>query len=766
MNARSQLPSRTPTFTMNRAGIKLNIFYTFPSYRTIQIRRGADMKMEAGTELSRSVSSEEQLHTSCSGLQDLPEFAFFSTLFGTRVGVWQMELSTGLLRCDPVAAAMLGLHPYSPTPFELLPCSGEDLAKLAKISKSAGGSAKTFEFELRCEDSQGPERWLYILGRELDSNLAKAPQVAGIVTDISDRKSIDLALRESEATNRSIVSASTDCIKLLDLDGHLLFMNEYGARAMEVDDVTNLYGRTLQSFWPRSARGAIRRAIAKACQGGIGHFTGACPTLNGNTRWWDVVVSPVCDEAGRPIKLVAISRDISERQRSQESLLQAATCDALTGLPNRALFHSRLAAAIDDASELKGQVGLLLIDLDDFKQVNDTMGHDAGDALLTTLARRLEEFESDLIAVARLGGDEFAIIVTDLPNETALQMTANNILQRLRDPFTHANRLLDCHATIGAAIFPEHGDSPAEILKSADMALYVAKSTRRGSSLVFSPGYRAEFRKRGAMINRARKAVRERGIVPYYQPIVSLPSRKIWGFEALLRVNRPGRSNVLMPAAIMAAFEDPELAAAISNRMIGQVISDIRDWLDRGIPFGHVAVNASAADFRRDDFAEGIIEHLRCADIPTHHLQIEVTETVLLGRSGEYVERTLRQLSTEGVRIMLDDFGTGFASLIHLKQFPVDGIKIDKSFVHGLPDNPENSAIVEAVLNLGARLGLDVVAEGVETEQQVSNLGHFGCRLAQGFLFSHAIPACGVEAVLEGEWLPYQRECQLDSWEI
>jgi predicted signal transduction protein with EAL and GGDEF domain len=365
-----------------------------------------------------------------------------------------------------------------------------------------------------------------------------------------------------------------------------------------------------------------------------------------------------------------------------------------------------------------------------------------------TLAGRLGEFKSEQVSVARLGGDEFAIIIGELACEEDLQIIADRILERLRKPFTHANRLLDCHATIGASIYPDHGNSPAEMLKCADMALYVAKNSRRGSSLVFRASYRAEVRKRGAMIDRARKAVSDEGIVPYYQPIVKLPSREIIGFEALLRLRRPQGKSALSPAAIMAAFDDPELAAAISERIIGQVISDMRRWLDQGVPFNRIAINASAADFRREDFADSIIERLRSAGVPSRHLQLEVTETVLLGRRGDHVEQSLRLLSNEGIRIVLDDFGTGYASLSHLKQFPVYGIKIDKSFVQEMHNQPENVAIIEAILNLGSRLGLDVVAEGIETEQQAHDLLLLDCHLAQGFLFSRAIPAEGVKALL------------------
>jgi EAL domain-containing protein (putative c-di-GMP-specific phosphodiesterase class I) len=295
--------------------------------------------------------------------------------------------------------------------------------------------------------------------------------------------------------------------------------------------------------------------------------------------------------------------------------------------------------------------------------------------------------------------------------------------------------MLDCRASMGASMFPMHGRTSKALMKNADIALYAAKAAGRGTVALFEPHMRDDVRRRTSMVQLARDALRDDRVVPYYQPKLDLARRAIVGFEALLRWRSEG-GRIGEPAAIEAAFEDVEVAAAISDRMLDRVIADVRGWLDKGIEFQHVAINSSAAEFRRDNFAERLLEQLRVARVPTRYFQLEVTETVFLGRGAEYVHRALALLSARGVKIALDDFGTGYASLRHLKEFPVDIIKIDQSFVRDMDVDAGDEAIVRAVLNLGRSLGIKVVAEGIETEQQAARLIELDCDFGQGFLYA------------------------------
>jgi EAL domain-containing protein (putative c-di-GMP-specific phosphodiesterase class I) len=317
----------------------------------------------------------------------------------------------------------------------------------------------------------------------------------------------------------------------------------------------------------------------------------------------------------------------------------------------------------------------------------------------------------------------------------------------MRAPFVHAGRMLDCRASLGASMYPAHGNASREVLKNADVALYAAKAAGRATLMMYNAELRNDMQRRMAMVQLARNAIVDDRIIPYYQPKLDLQSGTVDGFEALLRWRTP-RGRIGQPATLEAAFEDLEVAAALSDRMIDRVIADMRGWLDRGIAFKHVAVNASAAEFRRDNFAERVLDQLARADIPTRCFQIEVTETVFLGRGAEYVHRALALLNAQGVKIALDDFGTGYASLRHLKKFPVDIIKIDRSFVRDMEVDPGDEAIVRAVINLGKSLGIHVVAEGIEGEAQVQRLMRLNCDFGQGFLFSKAVPANRVPALV------------------
>lgn len=658
--------------------------------------------------------------------------------------VWELDFATGELSMSDAFGAFLG---YSTEDVVLdhdwwiNRIHPDDRAHVTgEIYRFITGSATQYTCEHRIQRADGSYAYVYACGIIVRDEAGTPTRMVACLQDLTERKLADAALRESEAINRSIVEASTDCVVLLDRDGRVEFLNKATTRFMTPEDVASAYGQPWQSLWPEAVRPRIREAIETALAGGIGRYSNATAAARDDeSSWWDVIVSPVIGADGVVTKLVAISRDVTQTKQAEEELLRAATRDSLTGLANRSFFQQALADAVGRAAKGRGRMGLMLLDLDEFKQVNDTLGHDAGDALLKALADRLVESCPDATLVARLGGDEFAVMFEDL-DDRPLSERAADILKILRAPVIHAGRVLDCNVTIGAAICPEHGKTPDDLLKSADIALYAAKSSRRGGFIIFRPEHRADMQERLSMISCARMAIRHDRIVPFYQPKVELDGGGLHGFEALLRW-RHDRQGIQLPATIAAAFDDLDLATAISDTILDAVVLDMRRWLDSGIEFGHVAVNAAAPEFRRDDFAEGILERLERAGVPPSRLQLEVTETVFLGRGADYVSRALKLLSGAGISIALDDFGTGYASLRHLRQFPVHVIKIDQSFVRNMDTDADDAAIIEAVLNLGRSLKIEVVAEGIETQRQEASLRALGCRYAQGFLYSPAISA-------------------------
>jgi diguanylate cyclase (GGDEF)-like protein/PAS domain S-box-containing protein len=607
-------------------------------------------------------------------------------------------------------------------------------------------TGETFDVEFRLRGGDGLYRWT--LSRAIPSRNAAGEVVRwyGTCTDVHERVLAEQALAETEAVNRSILEASPDCILLLDLEGRVLFVNRLGPEALGLDGPQAILGRRWSELLaPEAARDAAK-AVAKGKRGERSHVTLAHRAGNGEPRWFDSVATPVFDEAGHPVRLVVVSRDITHQKQSEEKVRWVANHDTLTHLPNRLLFQERLDALVAAGPD-KGCFALLLLDIDEFKRVNDTLGHDAGDALLCAFAERLKETARADDLVARLGGDEFAVILNGVRGEAEVTTAVEALMSALRRPWVHGGMVLDCDASIGASLFPLDGASRAELMKHADIALYVAKAAGRGNLKLFQPAMRAEMQNRISMLALARDAIEKKWITPFYQPKIDLATGEVSGFEALLRWHHPGKG-FQSPDTIAAAFEDLTIATGLSDRMIEGVIADMRGWLERGIAFGHVAINAAAAEFRGGDFAERLLERLAAAEVPAHFVQLEVTETVFLGRGAECVERTLKTLSAAGMTIALDDFGTGYASLSHLKQFPVDLLKIDKSFVRDLNVTPDAAAIIRAVIHLGHSLDVRIVAEGIETLAQQASLVAQGCDFGQGYLYSPAVPAAEVPAIL------------------
>jgi diguanylate cyclase (GGDEF)-like protein/PAS domain S-box-containing protein len=608
-----------------------------------------------------------------------------------------------------------------------------------------------FDFEFRIVRADtGEVRWISSRSKNDRNDAGEWGRWIGAHLDITARKHADDALRESEERFR--LAAESAGLGVWDYDA-ALDRREWSDRLREIfglaaDEPASL--DRAESCIDVSHRARFMTRLIELRDGEIERFR-ECFRMrrasDGELRWIELSGWKTNKADHHWRRIIMTVRDVTAERTAQQRIRWSASHDGLTRLANRGHFHEKLDEAVAVARESQFAVGLLMLDLDHFKEVNDTLGHDVGDALLKTVADRLLAVARPGDIVARLGGDEFAIVIPQMHSEVELVQVAHAIQERMREPFVKQGRIVDCRTSSGAAIFPFHCTNTEGLLKNADMALYAAKAAGRGMMMKFAPHMRDEVQSRMAMVQEARSAVRDDRILPYYQPKLDLVSGVIEGFEALLRW-RKQNGKMGLPGEFEAAFDDLEVAASISDRMIERVIADTRRWLDRGIAFKHVAVNASAAEFRRDNFAERVLEQLRRADIPTHCFQLEVTETVFLGRGAEYVHRALALLSARGVKIALDDFGTGYASLRHLKQFPVDIIKIDRSFVRDMETDPGNEAIVRAVINLSKSLGIKVVAEGIEIQSQAERLVQLGCDVGQGFVYSPAVGASRVPRLI------------------
>ena len=539
-------------------------------------------------------------------------------------------------------------------------------------------------------------------------------------------------LERSKSLNETILRSSPDHTLILDQHHRVVFCKRPGQDEHEQD---SLIGRDWLTLLSSEDVGHARRALESAAAGGLVNIVTSHPSRAGERRWYDTVLNRTSDTSGQ---VLVVSRDITHQKKAEEHAMWMAQHDVLTGLPNRALLQGRLDDLLIHAGPSAG-AAMLILDIDNFKTINDALGHHAGDAVLCAIAARLAASVSGDDLVARTGGDEFALLVSAVSDQE-VRAIAERIFASLSEPINHGGRLLECGASIGASFIPRDGTDRSEIMKAADIALYAAKAGGRAQLRIFEPAMMVPVERRQTMIASARQALQQGTVVPYYQPKVRLRSSRIAGFEALLRW-RDGDGNLRGPDMLEAAFDDPALGPLLSERMLDKVLDDIRAWTTAGVDFGHVAINTTGADFRRGNFVEMICERLQARDLPPSCIQIEVTENVFLGRGADDVEQALRRLNSLGIRIALDDFGTGYASLSHLNQFPVDLLKIDRSFIQRIGQGADADAISSTVISLGHCLGLEVIAEGVETAAQEAHLVQMGCDLGQGFLYARALPA-------------------------
>lgn len=434
--------------------------------------------------------------------------------------------------------------------------------------------------------------------------------------------------------------------------------------------------------------------------------------------------------------------------------------DALTDLPNRAQFNARLA----ERTLVGAPFGLLLLDIDHLKLVNDSIGHAAGDALIRAIASRLSACRPQILP-CRLGGDEMAVLVDGCADHGALEAAARRVLDAVSGMVMVAGQSVDAHVTLGGALYGVDGTDADTLCQNADFALYQAKQTHRGGYVGFRPDLRTAIVERMSTVRRLDAAMAEGRVIPHYQPIVRLDTAEIVGLEALARMVMPDGS-IVSAGAFGAALDDPRIAYQLTGQMLDQVARDIRYWLDQGIPFQHVGVNATTGDFTRGDLAERIGAMFAAQNVPLSHIVLEVNESVFMGGGGDQaVPRAVEMLRDQGILVALDDFGTGYASLTHLLSFPVDIIKIDRSFVEKLGGDQPSQVVVRAILDIARRLDMRVIAEGIETTQQVAVLRQFGCLLGQGYLFSRPVAADDVTRLLRlfGQKNPMPRPARITA---
>jgi len=427
-------------------------------------------------------------------------------------------------------------------------------------------------------------------------------------------------------------------------------------------------------------------------------------------------------------------RDVTGRKQAEARIHYMALHDALTGLPNRILLHDRLSQAISLACRNGNRVAVLMLDLDNFKRINDSLGHSIGDELLQSVAERLRTCVRKSDTVSRQDGDEFMIVLPKVTHAADAGISAANILSRLREVHSIGKHSLRITASIGISTYPEHGEDPETLIKYADTAMYHAKERGRDNYQFFSPNMGVRAAERQSLEGQLRYALERQELLLHYQPKINLQTGAVTSVEALVRWQHRKRG-LLFPQQFLTIAEDSGMIVAIGQWVLREACRQTREWLEGGLIAVPVAVNISSLEFRNEHFLEGIREALKNYALDPGYLELELTETALM-RHVESTSSALGSLKDIGVRLAIDDFGTGYSSLSYLTRLAIDALKIDRSFVQNIISSSDDAVVVSAVISMGKSLKHRVIAEGVETPEQLAFLRAHGCDEGQGYYFS------------------------------
>ncbi len=458
-------------------------------------------------------------------------------------------------------------------------------------------------------------------------------------------------------------------------------------------------------------------------------------------------ISSIKDEDGKIQRYAALINDITERKQTDERIRFQANYDSLTGLPNRSLFLDQLDQAFDRVKRTNKKIALMFVDLDRFKWINDTLGHDAGDDLLLQVADRMKNCVRRVDTVARLGGDEFTIIMQDVDEEKHTRLVAEKVIEALSEPFRLKDKEANIGASIGISIGPSDAENTTTLLCNADLAMYAAKKAGRNTYKFFTPDMNEEAQARLEMENDLRHAIDRDELLVYYQPIVDLKTGRVSAAEALIRWRHPKRG-LVSPVEFIPLAEETGLIGPIGEFVLIASCVRIKAWHDAGHKDLTVSVNLSSRQLRQGLSTEVISEILDFTNVSAEHLAFEITESQMMEDIQGSIE-WLNEIKGLGVRLSIDDFGTGYSSLSYLRKFPIDTLKIDKSFVHDMTFNADDASLVEAITAMARSLKLRVIAEGVETREQLDHLRALGCDLIQGYYFSKPLQPDEFERLLE-----------------
>ncbi|MDM1335161.1 EAL domain-containing protein [Acinetobacter pseudolwoffii] len=625
----------------------------------------------------------------------------------------------------------------------------EDLQLFSKLWHAALDQHQNFETQCRIKRSDTHYR-MCTLAVKFHHEPEHLLQWAVSLTDVHDYFEIQQQLSQIVSTQENMLDASADCIHIISPEGQIRHSNQCCGLIAETETVAQAQESSL-SWLNRlapEARKSGQRALKQAALGLNSRFSSKTQSKDQPIQYWDHLLTPILDQHNITQSILCVSRNISQQKIAETRLKEAIKRDELTGLYNRSTFYKTFKQVLLKAQQQQTKAGLLLIDLDYFRHINDTLGHIAGDHLLHVLGQRFQACFGPNTIVARLGGDEFAVLVKNLESEEQLLATAQLAYSQLDQPINYIGDSISSAMSIGCAIYPRDALNTSNLLKCADIALNDLKNSGRGGIRMFSQDMCGSLENMTRQLTLARKIIQADQIIPYYQPKVRLSDGVVIGFEALLRWQDQDQQ-VQLPSEIFGAFQDYELASRISETMQLKVFADMSRWQAQGLDLLPISINAAPVEFLRDDYAEKMLARLSNFDIPAHKVELEITEQSLSEHGANYVIRALNLLKQAGIQISLDDFGTGHSSLTRLQDYPVDCIKIDRNFVERMNSDPSALAIVKAITQIGSSIALDVLVEGIENTEQLDTLIHCDCQIGQGFYFYRPMGGASAQALLQ-----------------
>jgi diguanylate cyclase (GGDEF)-like protein/PAS domain S-box-containing protein len=614
----------------------------------------------------------------------------------------------------------------------------EDLPRVQKLlQEHIVGHTEVFESEHRIRNARGEWVWVRSRGKVVERDASGSPlRMAGTARDIT-------AIRRAERERRvalEVLRSMSEAVAVIDLDFRFISVNPAFSRitGYSEEEVIGQNSRLLDSSqhsaeFYRRVRDVLERT---------GHWAGEMwqRRKDGEEFLGWIEMSEVRDAMGLRSHFVAVVNDITDKKRAEQELRYLANYDTLTGLPNRALLSERLGRAIVRARRQETRVAVLFLDLDRFKDINDSLGHAAGDRLLKAAATRLQATVGASDTVARLGGDEFTVVLEDVESIPAVERMAREILTAFSMPLEVDERHdVSITPSLGISLYPDHALVPTDLLKFADTAMYQAKAEGRNTYQIYNETMDAESRRRATILASLRKALDRGEFRLVYQPRMALADGRITGVESLLRWHSAELGEI-NPTVFIPLAEESGLILQIGDWVLSEALQTLKRWRSHGLNEISIGVNVSVLQLLRGNLPEQLRNLIQELGVPANRIELEVTESMVM-QNAEQTTTVLNELRKLGVTLAIDDFGTGYSSLVYLKRLPIDTLKIDKEFIGDLTRDPDDEAITATVITMGHSLGLNVIAEGVESEQQLSYLREQGCDEIQGFWLSVPLDA-------------------------